>query len=97
MGADRGIEIPDEAWQEAGGDEHPWARLYTNMSINGRHFHVEAIAVKYTGPGEYMEAAVPDFDNEFDGICAIGGGDYCPGADEIRGRPYVIVVTPHGR
>jgi hypothetical protein len=92
------LQIPDEAWEESGPKEEddpegsdPSLRLLAQATINGTPCHVEAYRV---AKDDIQRVDGAYFEQEWNGLCALQ--DY--GAYQtttIRGREYVLVITPH--
>lgn len=86
------IEIPDDIWEEVGSDEDLRSRLYCSFLIGGVYHHVEAIAVKMEG--HYQKAVDSEFDGVLDGMYEISTPDKPFQTITIRGREYVLTMTP---
>lgn len=87
------IVIPDDNWQEAGVAEDPSSRLLCTFVINGMHYHVEAFATVMVDGVQL--AAHNDCERSLDGMFEIGqpGGPF--ETMEIRGREYILTMTPY--
>jgi len=87
------VEIPAAAWKPSGHLDDQRARLLATLEINGQHFHAEAYQVRTSKDG-VQTIADPNFDPEWQGICALQNDGGAFTTQRIKGREYVIVVSP---
>ena len=91
-------EIPWElAGDEEGQDDFTASRLLSTLEMGGTWHHLEAIEVRTSYDEETsnhtQEAVQYDLDPALDAARVILG-DYLMQTTEIKGRHYVIVMTP---
>ncbi len=87
------ITVPEDAWEEAGVEYDPRARLRIGpqrIAIAGTPMHLEAFAVD-----DDCDAVDGEFQEEVDAILTLRQNDR-PDTTTIRGRDYVIVAYPVG-
>ena len=92
------ITTKETDWSAEGSDEDKTSRLYfePGMTINGQWFHVIAYAVesRQANDCKYQDIADETFRAAWDGLGAMDDTSYT--TQQINGRDYVIVITPHG-
>lgn len=86
------LEIDDDWWEETGSDDDPSSRLLGSLCINGVYHHLEAYAV--TEKKGMQEAADLTFEEHVEGMFLVGQPDKAFQTVEIRGRQYVLTMTP---
>lgn len=87
------VTIPEKLWQDTGEEEDKGARLRCTFCINGRDHHVEAIAVKHR---EDIQVAVDSvFESNLHGMYDVGEPDKHFQTMTIKGREYVLSMTPY--
>jgi hypothetical protein len=86
------MDVPDDAWEEDGSDEDPSSRLLTAVVLNGYHFHLWAFAVVN---GETQEVADTLFRENLEGVYSVGEPDKRYQTVHIKGRDYVLSLTPY--
>jgi hypothetical protein len=86
--------IPDDAWSGAPGDPED-GRLLCTAHINGTAFHAEAVPVEDAADG-VQRGVDPISESRLSGLAAELDA---PGfkTTPIRGRDYVVFLTPFGR
>lgn len=88
------VRVPEHLWRNTGPEDDPSLRLLATCIVNGIAFHMEAYRVAKQGTQDLDNNTTGFFDTEWNSLCGLQ--DY--GAYqtlEIRGKPYVLVITPH--
>jgi hypothetical protein len=89
------LNIPDDAWEETGVDPGDMeARLSTEVRVNGVGHHLEAFQVKVNEKTDIQEAADIVFESNIGGICDVAEPDGHWQTVTIRGKEYVLAMTP---
>ena len=87
------VVIPDDAWEHTGPEDDPSARLLGSLVLYGCYHHLEAYAV--IDDEGTQSAAHPSFHENLDGMYAVGEPDKPFQTVEIKGREYVLTMTPY--
>ncbi len=82
--------IPPTMWLDVAGDA---TVLKCVISINGTLLHLEAIQVHYVGRDRELQAANPQFEDDFNVLCRYGSEGQFETTD-INGKRYVLIATP---
>jgi hypothetical protein len=88
------VDVPESAWEPTGSEEDPTSRLLAALVVCGYYHHLEAYAVK-EDPEGYQQIADPLFSENFEGMCSLGGPDGPFQTITIKGREYVLAMTPY--
>ena len=87
------VEVPDDAWEPTGPEEDPTARLLASLVVCGCYHHLEAYAID--PDDDIQQAAHESFQSNLDGMYAVGEPDKRFQSVEIKGREYVLTMTPY--
>ena len=87
--------IDDSLWEESGVDDYDrTARLHATVCINGVFHHLEAFAVVENEKTHVQEAADTAFEDNNGGIYDVAEPDGHWQTVKIKGRDYVLAMTP---
>jgi hypothetical protein len=87
------VALPEDAWENTGPEEDPSARLLASLVLYGCYHHLEAYAVK---PDEDTQCAAHEsFSSNVDGMYAVGEPDKPFQSVDIKGREYILTMTPY--
>lgn len=89
------LTIQPHEWEENGPKGDPTARLRVTVDINGVPHHCEAYAVEMRGTVQEQVASLDVWGDTIGAVYGAVGGDGAWASQDIKGRQYVLIVTPH--
>jgi len=88
------LPIPDNCWEECGmEDDNMAARLLTTVCVSGVHHHLSAYEVKVNDDGIQV-VTDSSFEENYEGMCMESQPEGRYQTLKIRGRDYVLCMTP---
>lgn len=92
------LDIPEDLWENSGPTQpeddvdDPSARMFVTVTIGGVLHYLEAYAVTN---GDIQAAVYEGFENNIEGAYQLGEPDKRFETVEIKGREYILVMTPY--
>ena len=93
------LDIPDELWENSGPTSEedetndPSARMFVTIQIFGVLHYLEAYAID--PDPDFQKPAYEGFEGNLDGVYMVGQPDKRFETVTIKGREYVLVMTPY--
>ena len=87
------LVIDDDEWEPTGSDDDLDSRLLLTVCVNGVNHHLEAYAVEVKEDIQVVRDSL--FESNYEGMCMASEPDGRYQTTTIKGREYVLLMTPH--